>query len=317
MQVSIDEAFLDISPTRHNRTHPVVVAKRIQTRVDELGITCSIGLGTSKSIAKIASDMEKPHGVTVVWPGNERAFLSPLPVKLMSGIGPVAQQKLTHYGIRTLGELVAASDDILRPIFGKSTVKMRERAQGIDSAVNDEAEPVKSVSNEISMAENVSTREDVEALIATMAHKVGRRLRRKQLEGTVLHLKVRFANLKIRTCQRQIPDLGTNELTWLPELNSMLDEIWSEGQELRLVGVGVSGFAGEQPVQETLFDVPRNQYEGKSALTRNAKNKAALLDASDAIAKRFGESAVRFGHELRTYGGTTGSAAKNPEDYKG
>ena len=85
-QVSIDEAFLDISPTRINREHPVAVARRIQQRVSELGITCSIGLGTSKTIAKIASDMDKPCGLTVVYPGRESDFLSPLPIRAMSNL---------------------------------------------------------------------------------------------------------------------------------------------------------------------------------------------------------------------------------------
>lgn len=314
MQVSIDEAFLDISPTRVNRTHPVVVAKRIQERVDELGITCSIGLGTSKSVAKVASNMEKPHGVTVVWPGDEAAFLAPLPTGEMSGIGPVAQKRLKQFGVRTLGQMVRMDEDALRSVFGKNAELMRKRALGIDSPVSSTHEPAKSVSNEITVSDSVSKREDVEALMATMAHKVGRRLRRKGTEGTTLHLKVRYENLKVRTCQRRIPDLGTNEMTWLPHLSDMLDELWSEGVKLRLVGVGVSGFDGEAPAQTLLLEgtdtPPKNKLRG------DAKKAKALLAANDAIAQRFGEDAVRFGHELRSYGNTTRSSAKNPADYK-
>lgn len=370
MQVSIDEAFLDISPTRVNRTHPVVVAKRIQERVDELGITCSIGLGTSKSVAKVASNMEKPHGVTVVWPGDEAAFLSPLPTGEMSGIGPVAQKRLKQFGVRTLGQMVRMDEDALKSVFGKNAELMRKRALGIDSPVSSTHEPAKSISNEITVSDSVSTRADVEALMATMAHKVGRRLRRKGAEGTTLHLKVRYENLKVRTCQKRIPDLGTNEMTWLPYLSDMLGELWSEGVKLRLVGVGVSGFNGEAPVQTLLFDQedagrrsgsnkpasptnsekrrantprgngatravqaslfddfgtapttsqgsPRSDDATKGNKLRNDSQKAkALLAANDAIAQRFGEDAVRFGHELRSYGNTTGSSAKNPADYK-
>lgn len=335
MQVSIDEAFLDISPTRVNRTHPVVVAKRIQEAVDKLGITCSIGLGTSKAVAKVASNMEKPHGITVVWPGDEAAFLRPLPVGEMSGIGPVAQKRLKQFGIRTLGQLASADKDALKAAFGKNAELMRERALGIDSPVSSTHEPAKSISNEITVSNSVSTRTDVEALIATMAHKVGRRLRRKEVEGTTLHLKVRYENLKVRTCQKRIPNLGTNEITWLPILSRMLDELWSEGTKLRLVGVSVSGFDGEAPAQATLFEQVesteleldagfgqcagpgRNTGFEQSARSRQSAKKAeALLAANDAIAKRFGEDAVRFGHEIRSYGSTTGSSAKNPEDYK-
>lgn len=84
--------FLDITPTRTNREHPIAIAKRIQQRVAELGITCSIGLGESKAVAKIASNQNKPRGLTVVYPGDSAAFLAPLPVAEMSGIGPAAQK---------------------------------------------------------------------------------------------------------------------------------------------------------------------------------------------------------------------------------
>lgn len=322
MQVSIDEAFLDISPTRINRSHPVLIAKRIQEKVDELGISCSIGLGTSKSVAKIASNMEKPHGVTVVWPGSEAAFFKPLPVGEMSGIGLVAQRRLQDFGIRKLGELACADDDVLRSVFGKNAQTMKNRLLGVDSAVNPDNEPAKSISNEISVSESVSTRRDVEALMTTMAHKVGRRLRRTGRTGTTLHLKLRYENLKIRTCQRQVPELGTNELAWLPILGEMLDELWHEGVSLRLVGVGVSGFDAQLPSQETLFNLPQDPSteHAESEISPNLKARAPeagkLLQASDAIAAKFGENALRFGHEIRSYGNTTGSSAKNPADYK-
>ena len=314
MQVSIDEAFLDISPTRVNRTHPAIIAKRIQDEVDQLGITCSIGLGTSKAVAKIASDQNKPHGLTVIYPGEEREFLSPLPAGVMSGIGPVAQKQLKTYGIRTLGDLAEADQGILKNVFGKNAQKMRERAIGIDTAVSDEREPAKSVSNEISVAVSVDDRHSIESLIATMAHKVGRRLRKKGLEGSTLHLKIRYENLQIRTCQRKIPDLGTNELVWLPHLYDMLNELWSPGTLMRLVGVGVSGFEAEA-VQERLFDEGFSPERKDSPLLTNPDEKAALLDAKDLIADKFGEHSLHFGHELSSLGQTTNSSSKNPSDY--
>lgn len=314
MQVSIDEAFLDISPTRVNKEHPVLVAERIQHEVDRLGVTCSIGLGTSKAVAKIASDRDKPHGLTVVYPGQEKAFLSPLPAGVMSGIGPVAQKQLKSYGIRTLGEVAEAEPSILKKVFGKNAQKMRERACGIDTAVTDEREPAKSVSNEISVAVSVDDRHSIERLIATMAHKVGRRLRKKGIEGSTLHLKIRYENLKIRTCQRKIPDLGTNELAWLPQLYDMLDELWSPGVLVRLVGVGVSGFDGEI-VQERLFDEGFEVQRATSPLLTDPGEKAALLDAKDLIADKFGEHSLHFGHELSSFGQTTNSSSKNPSDY--
>ena len=331
LQVSIDEAFLDVTPTRVNRDHPALVAKRIQERVDALGVTCSVGVGASKAVAKVASNMEKPHGVTVVAPELGAAFLAPLPVGEMSGVGAVAQSKLARFGIRTLGDLACADLGVLRDVFGKNAQLMADRARGVDAPVARDQAPEKSVSNEISVAESVTTREDVEGLIATTAHKVGRRLRRRGIEGNTLHLKVRYENLKIRTCQRTVAHLGTNESTWMPLLRDMLDELWEEGIALRLVGVGVSGLAnvGELEVQDSLFDLgglddgdPRAAGESSgvagasTAASANQEAMANLLRANDAIAKRFGEGAVRFGHEIRAYENTTGTKPKNPEDYK-
>ena len=317
MQVSIDEAFLDVTPTRANKTHPATIAQRIQKRVGELGITCSIGLGESKAVAKIASNQSKPRGLTVVYPGHAAEFLAPLPVKEMSGIGPVAQKRLQSFHLRTLGDVASADPAILRQVFGKNARLMADRCRGIDTPVIDEAEPVKSISNEISFAQSLTSREEIQARIATMAHKVGRRLRRKGMEGTTLHLKVRKEDLSVRTCQKKLPNLGTNDLTWLPLLYQMLGEIWDEGEKLRLVGVGVSGFE-EEAVQESLFEdfFFGNETAEESPLIANAAKNEKLLLANDAIAQRFGEGAVRFGHEIRSYQDTTGSSAKNPEDYK-
>lgn len=315
MQVSIDEAFLDVTPNRTNTDHPIAIAQRIQRRVDELGITCSIGVGTSKSVAKIASDQNKPHGISAIYPGDETNFLFPLPVKTMSGIGASAQAKLLHYGIRTLGDLAHADLELLKSVFGKNASLMRDRAKGIDTEVDDSRAPVKSVSNEISLSKSTADRSTIEGIIATMAHKVGRRLRKKTLEGTTLHLKIRYEDLTIRTCQRKIPSLGVNDLTWLPHLYSMLNELWHDGQLVRLVGVGVSGFERE-PLQESLFGSLRNDERSYGTLVDHAKDNEALLRASDSIAEKFGEGALRFGHELKTYKNTTGSSSKNPEDYR-
>lgn len=319
MQVSIDEAFLDITPTRANREHPVTIARRIQQRVAELGITCSIGLGESKAVAKIASNQNKPRGLTVVYPGESAAFLAPLPVAEMSGIGPVAQKKLIGYHLHTLGDVANADPALLKQVFGKNTQLMIDRCRGVDTAVVSTGEPAKSVSNEISFAISLTDRKELQARIATMAHKVGRRLRRKGIEGTTLHLKIRKEDLSVRTCQRHKANLGTNDLTWLPELYGMLNEVWDGWEPLRLVGVGVSGFESE-PVQEALFDIApiteANDHSTDSPLIRNAEANKKLLEANDLIAQKFGENAVRFGHELRTYQETTGSSAKNPEDYK-
>ena len=136
-QVSIDEAFFDVTPGRFSRESPVAICQRIQKRVSTLGITCSIGLGTNKTIAKIASEKEKPRGLTVVLPGSERAFLDPLPVRAMSGIGASAEAKLIAMGIHTLGQLAQADPKRLERIFGIMGPRMIIRASGARTFTSD------------------------------------------------------------------------------------------------------------------------------------------------------------------------------------
>ncbi|MVN56090.1 DNA polymerase IV [Gordonibacter urolithinfaciens] len=317
-QVSIDEAFLDITPTAVNREHPVRVAQRIQRRVEELGVTCSIGAGTSKTIAKIASDMDKPRGLTVVYPGSERDFLAPLPVRAMSGIGASAEEKLRSRGIRTLGQLADADLRMLERVFGKLGRVMHVRANGGDDAPVEQDDAVKSVSNEMTFATDPPRREDVEAAIATMAAKVGRRLRRKGLRGRTLALRVKFDDLSVRSVQRQLPQPSDDELAYTPLLYAMVDEVWRPGTPLRLIGVGMSGFAEEGAVQESLFDVAEAapSADDVEPVVRDERKRRGLIEATDLVKDRFGEAAVRFGHELRNEGNTTGSSSKNPADYK-
>ena len=317
-QVSIDEAFLDVTPTVVNREHPVRVAQRIQRRVEELGVTCSIGAGTSKTIAKIASDMDKPRGLTVVYPGSERDFLAPLPVRVMSGIGASAEEKLKSRGIRTLGQLADADLRMLERVFGKLGRVMHVRANGGDDAPVEQDDAVKSVSNEMTFATDLTRREDVEAAIATMAAKVGRRLRRKGLRGRTLALRVKFDDLSVRSVQRQLPRPSDDELAYTPLLYAMVDEVWRPGTPLRLIGVGMSGFSEEGVVQESLFDVAEAapSADDVEPVVRDERKRRGLIEATDLVKDRFGETAVRFGRELRGEGNTTGSASKNPADYK-
>ena len=317
-QVSIDEAFVDVTPTRVNTEHPVLIARRIQKRVAELGVTCSVGVGSSKTIAKVASDMDKPRGLTVVYPGREADFLAPLPVRRMSGVGAVAERELTSHGIRTLGDMARADESLMRRIFGKNASMMRARARGGDAVPIEGGEPAKSVSNETTFARDLTTRADVEAAIATMAAKVGRRLRKKGLAGRTLSLKVRFSDRSVRSVQKRLPKPSDDELAFTPQLFRMVDEVWREGMPVRLLGVGMSGFEAEEAVQQALFDVEREAPSAEDAppLIASEEKRAKLLAATDTLRNRFGENAVRFGRELRNAGNTTGTSAKNPDDYK-
>ena len=309
-QVSIDEAFLDVSPTKYNREHPVSIARRIQSKVEALGVTCSIGVGTTKAIAKLASDMDKPRGLTVVYPGSEESFMAPLPVRALSGIGASSERVLKEHGIETLGQLAKADSAFIQKILGKNGTTMLVRARGLEVSGVEEDDEVKSVSNETSFASDLESRKDIEAAIDTMAAKVGRRLRRKGLAGSTVALRLRYSDRSVRSIQRKLARPCDDENVLIPQLHEMLDELWSEGMRIRLVGVAVTGFdSKEQAEQLDLFsmDAPGNE---------TADAKRSLIEATDRIREKFGDHAVSFGRELRTNANTTGSSAKNPEDYK-
>ena len=302
-QVSIDEAFFDVTPGRFSRESPLSICRRVQERVAELGVTCSIGVGVNKTVAKIASEREKPRGLTAVLPGTERAFLAPLPVAAMSGVGPATQERLRRMGIRTLGELSRADALELERVFGVLGPRMALRAAGLErSAVMEAAAPeeVKSVSNERTFSEDLTEADQIRAGIAHVSEMVGRRLRRKGLRGHTVTLKVKYDAAHARTAQRSLGAPTDDERVFGRVAQSLLDELWSPGMRVRLLGVGVSGFDDGREVQMSLF-----AGEGEGAGDRD---RSALGRTCDALRERFGDGAVGYGRDLRFSGSTSDTA---------
>lgn len=320
-QVSIDEAFLDVTPTKVNTEHPIQIALRIQQRVEALGVSCSIGIGTSKTVAKIASDMDKPRGLTIVYPGTEKDFLAPLPVRALSGIGPAAGAKLKQAGILTLGQLAQTPRHEIERMFGKAGSVMHIRANGGDDSGIETEDTIKSISNETSFAEALTKTEELEAAIATMASKVGRRLRKKQLKGSTLALRIRYGDRTVRSVQITLAEPTDDELEFIPKLYKMLRDVWREGMPVRLVGVGMTGFDGTPSTNDqlSLFELDETdeaESEEFSPIIAQASKRKQLLEATDSIRDKFGDMAVQFGSEMRSHKNTTGSSSKNIADYK-
>lgn len=309
-QVSIDEAFFDVTPGRFSRENPIEICRRVQARVAMLGVSCSIGLGVNKTVAKIASERDKPRGLTVVFPGTEASFLAPLPVSAMSGIGPATERHLVAMGIRTLGDLSQANPEKLRGTFGMVGPRMVERAAGRErSRVAERAMPeeAKSVSNERTFDHDLTTGDEIRAAVLHIAAMTGRRLRRKGLAGSTVTLKLRFADLHVRTAQRQLPLPTNDEFTFGPVAVELLSSLWQEGTPVRLVGVGVSDFAEERGLQMALFN------EGSEA-SDSHRDQAALSKLTDALRDRFGDDAVSYGRDLRFRDHTTGTAPMGKND---
>lgn len=298
-QVSIDEAFLDVTPGRFTGDDPVAIATRIQEHVAELGITCSIGVASCKTVAKIASDLDKPKGLTVVYPGSEAAFLAPMKVRVMPGIGKQSAKRLESMGIRTLGDLANAKVEDLRNIFGVNSRAMHDRALGIDERLIETERIRKSVSHERTFADDLITRAEIEDAIDYVGSLVGRRLRRKQLAGHTVTLKLRYDDLSIRSAQQALPGNVDDEGIFIPVAKRLVSEIWQEGDAVRLVGVGISGFDA-QDEQLDLFASAGTEREGND-----------VIAAADKVRDRFGDGALKFGRELKLKAKDTGTRGMN------
>lgn len=308
-QVSIDEAFFDVTPGRWSRESPVDICRRVQERVSALGITCSIGLGVNKTIAKIASEREKPRGLTCVFPGTEAKFLAPLPVGAMSGIGRATQSRLEQLGIRTLGQLSRADVTEMERVFGIMGPRMVVRARGEErSAVARAAadEDPKSVSNERTFEEDLTDESEIKAAIMHISGIVGRRLRRRGLKGTTVTLKVKYDALTARTAQERLCAPTNEEEDFGRAACALLRTLWAPGMHVRLLGVGLSGFSDQasSPVQLGLFSGQENAKKQKAA---------ALSSACDSLKERFGDNAVSYGRDLRFIHKTSDTAPMNKD----
>ncbi len=309
-QVSIDEAFFDVTPGRFSKESPVEICQRIQARVRELGVTCSIGLGTNKTIAKIASEKEKPRGFTVVWPGCEATFLAPLPVSAMSGIGHASAARLAAMGIKTLGQLARTDVNKMKAEFGVVGPRMVLRAQGREeSAVASAYEPdeVKSVSNERTFTQDLLDKTDIEAAIWHVGTLCGRRLRKKGLAGTTLTLKIKYDACHGKTAQMRLDAPTDDERVFCPKAIDLLRQIWSPGMTVRLVGVGLSHFNEPAAQQMALFG-PQEEHDKKPR-----RDTSGLSKTTDQIRARFGEGAVSQGRELRFSEKTSDTAPQNKD----
>ncbi len=327
-QVSIDEAFLDVTPGVHVGEHPVRIADRIRRRVSELGVTCSVGVSTSKTVSKIASDMDKPNGLTVVFPGTERRFLSKLPVSRMSGIGGRTAARLRSLGVSTLGDLARLDDTSARRIFGVNADAVRLRARGEDPIEVDTETHPKSVSNEMTYAVDLRDAEEISQAINTVCARVGRRLRRKGLTGRTVTLKVRYDDLSIRTARRTLPGPVDDEGAFAPIALALLGTVWQPGTALRLIGVGVSGFEKvteqldllsafeEDGVTEADLtgDADDGHPRGPVASARPPITRRSLVEATDKVRDRFGDDAVSYGRELRFKGRDTGTMPQKKDE---
>ena len=269
--VSIDEAYLDLSHAGRSFSTPRAAAEAIKQQVhDELQLVVSLGVASSRMVAKIASDLDKPDGLRVVELGSEERFLAALPVERMPGIGPKATARLNQNGVTTLGGLAQLPIALLEPIFGKRAANVQARARGIDERpVEPEGGPRRSVGHERTYSRDLSAPVEIERSLYQLAEYTGRDLRRKELLAGVVAVKLRYSDFETVGKQRRLlrPTDSHREIaTVAMELTQQILE--QRRAPIRLLGVRVATLS-PLAIQLPLFDVdPLRQRRLNTALDR-------------------------------------------------
>lgn len=254
-QISIDEAFLDMTGRVLGRATPLDVARRLKQRIHaELGLTASVGIATNKLVAKVASDFEKPDGLTFVRPGTEADFLAPLPVQKLWGIGPKTTAELNALGVENIGQLAKLSEENLVAKFGAHGAAMRRHALGIDNRPVQTTRHAKSISRETTFVEDVSDAELLRHTLTEMSEKLATRLQKKGVTARTVTLKLRYGDFS--TLTRSIThDPPTNLADDIARYaHFLLARHWQSHRPLRLIGLGMSQFV-RGAVQPKLFDI--------------------------------------------------------------
>jgi DNA polymerase-4 len=243
---------------------------------DEVELTISVGVATTKLVAKIASDLRKPDGLVVVEPGDEAAFLAPLPITRLWGVGEKSATALREYGVRTIGDLAALPDDLLERRFGKYGGAIGMRARGMDDDPVGGRDAAKSIGHEHTFDVDTSDRDQIERTLLAMSEGVSERLRDSGVKAATITVKIRDTTFRTITRRRTLPDpTDLTEPIFRTALELARPEV--RGIRIRLLGVTASGL-GERD-QLALFqpDDPRRRK---------------AVEAADAVRHRFGERAI-------------------------
>ena len=291
--LSLDEAFIDVTGSELLFGPAAEIGRRIKREIRErVRLVASVGVAPNKFLAKIASDIAKPDGFVVVDPQGVQDFLDPLPVGRLWGVGRVTGESMEQLGICTIGQVRATNVEILRQHFGTVGEHLWQLAHGIDERPVVPDREAKSISHETTFAADVDDREVLRAWLVELAEQVACRLRRHNLRGRTVQLKIRFADFRTITRSKTVSQ-PTNITDEIGRTAVELLENCSvaQGQRIRLVGVGVTGFEatgveGIQKVQQSLFaDEERDRH-------------TQLDQATDRIRERFGPAALHRGSGL-------------------
>lgn len=287
--LSLDEAFMDLSGTErlHGAPPAIMLARLVRRIKNELGVTGSIGLSHNKFLAKVASDLDKPRGFSVIGKTETAEFLHDKSVRLIWGIGPSAQESLEKAGIRTFSDLLRWDQEGLTARFGSMGYRLWHLARGQDKRRVSAHEPMKSISNETTFFEDTSDLDLLDGYLWRMAEKVSDRAKAKDLAGRVVTLKLKQANHKILTRRMALRDATHMADRIYRTAKGLFDQVGDKGP-YRLLGCGLSDLC---PASEA--------DKSGDLLDPDAGKRSDAERATDAIRKRFGADAIVKGRALR------------------
>lgn len=310
---SVDEAYMDLTGTERLLGPPLQAAHLLHNRMKQVtGLNCSVGIATSRLVAKVSSDQAKPNGILWVQPGLEANFLAPLDVRRIPGVGKVTEQKLKDYGIRKVGDLARLEESFLRRRFGQWGLALAGKSQGMDAGswfdgdIGDHDDP-KSISHEHTFDTDTAEPLELEATLARLAEKVARRLREHEFHANIVHLKLRYKDFTTLTRSKTLPQSTQLDHELIAESRHLFRQAWDGKTPIRLIGTGVSGFEA---------------HEGQLGLLDSEKNQRArqALAAVDRIRDKYGEKSVKLAtgltadHAERVHENPVGLPGKRPKD---
>lgn len=298
-QISIDEAFLDCTGTERLHGSGQTLAAGIKRRIKEgTGLTASIGIASNKSVAKIASELGKPDGLTICPQGKEREFLADLPLKYLWGAGPKTREKLESLGFHTIGQVASTVQVQLVQTFGKYGIRLHELANGIDDRPVHTGARRKSISEEVTFRQDVDEDGLIEQVLFEIADRLTRNMRQKRFAGRTVNLKIRLSGFETHTRSHSLPDHVNDLATVRSTAVQLYREFKRQGRRVRLIGIGVSNlrFQDAESSQPDLF-----QDEDHEAANRHSADRVL-----DMMKDRYGEKVTR-GSFLPAAGSSAGS----------
>src|SRR5579872_7026875 len=289
---SVDEAYLDMTGTERLHGPPLKAAHNLHQRMKaDTGLNCSVGIGSSRLIAKVSSGQAKPNGILYIIPGEEAKFLAPLDVREIPGVGKVMESHLRALGIKKVGDLAKLDEGELEDRFGKWGLALAGKARGedaggwFDSEVAAEHD-AKSISHEHTFNEDTADAAQLESTLMRLSEMVGRRLRESKFHARTIQLKLRYKDFTTITRAHTPPEPTQLDTEIFEQIRNLFWKNWKKGSEIRLLGVQASHFT-TQAAQIDLLEGNRQQ-RWKDALT-----------VADKLRDRFGESSVGLASGLR------------------